>query len=128
MALGQGMWLLPGPAVGDDEPVGAVESVWWGLVERVADQARASSRLGPIAYVEAEFFGGVGEQAAVVWHRGEAVFGPTAQQFPPEVPEVGVGPINAVLRRLGVTAVDGRDEFDTVGLGRHRHVEAWAAG
>ena len=118
---------MPGPAVGDDEPVGAVEPTWWGLIGRVATQARAVSGLGPVAYVEAEFFGGVGEQAAVVWDRGEAVFGPTAQQFPSDVAAVNVGPINGALRALGVTAVDGRDEFDSLGLGRHRHVEDWAA-
>jgi hypothetical protein len=35
VALGQALLLLPGPAVEEDEPVGAVEAVWWGLVERV---------------------------------------------------------------------------------------------
>lgn len=125
VALGQGLFLLPGPAVGDAEPVGAVEALWWGLVERVALEARAASRHGPIAYVEAEFFGGVGQQASVVWHRGEAVLGPMAQELPPGVPVVRVGPINAALRCLGVTTMDGLDEFETVGLGRHRHVEDW---
>jgi hypothetical protein len=128
VALGQGLLLLPGPVVGEDEPVGVVEAVWWGLVERVAVDARAASRLGPIAYVEAEFFGGVGEQASVVWDHGEAVLGPMVQEFSPGAPTAMVGPINAALRWLGVTALVGRDEFDTLELGRHRHVEDWTAG
>jgi hypothetical protein len=39
-----------------------------------------------------------------------------------------IAPINAALAELGVQAVDGRDEFDTLGLGRHHHVADWTAG
>jgi hypothetical protein len=38
-----------------------------------------------------------------------------------------LGPIAALLW-LGASAVDGSDEFDTLELGRHRHVEDWTAG
>lgn len=48
------------------------------------------------------FFGGAGEQAAVVWHRGEVVLGPLAQDFPAAVPVASVAPINAALTELGV--------------------------
>ena len=35
--------------------------------------------------------------------------------------------INTVLRFFGVKAADGQDEFDTVGMGRNRHTDQWAA-
>lgn len=34
--------------------------------------------------------------------------------------QVSVRPINEALRILGVTPSNGRDEFDTVGLGKYR--------
>ena len=34
------------------------------------------SAAGPVAYVEADYFGGVGSQRAVLWLRGEVVLGP----------------------------------------------------
>jgi hypothetical protein len=72
------------------------------------------SRLTTAAYIEAEFFGGAGMQAA----------------------EISSGAINAALRRFGVSdgpagvlygvpLAPGKDPFDMVRLGRHRSVEGW---
>src|SRR5690348_4372397 len=36
----------------------------------------ACSTAGPVAYVEAEYFGGVGSQLAEVWDAGKVVLGP----------------------------------------------------
>src|SRR5438552_14600273 len=36
----------------------------------------ACLELGPVAYVEADYFGGAGTQSAQVWHRGTVVLGP----------------------------------------------------
>jgi hypothetical protein len=76
--------------------------------------ARASIR-GEIAYIEAEFFGGTGAQVNILFQHGASVAG------------VAVGPreINRALQFLGVAASPGRDEFDTVGLGKHRDTEDW---
>lgn len=70
---------------------------------------------GPVAYVEAESFGGQGAQAHVLV--------PCAG--PAGVVVVADDAVNAALRWLGVTAADGRDEFATVGLDRNRDTEAW---
>jgi len=75
------------------------------------------SRLGPAIYVETEYFGGVGEQYAVVAQDGDIV------SF-----WEGERPINEALRRLGIEAEEGLDEFDTVGLGLTRSNEAMIAG
>jgi hypothetical protein len=36
-------------------------------------------------------------------------------------------PVSQALRTIGVSAEEGKDEFDTVGLGTHRSTDAWAA-
>ena len=83
----------------------------------VRDLVSSVSRMGPVAYVEAEYFGGVGYQAAIVFDRGDVAQGPVRSSR--------IGPINSALRLLGVRAELGKDEFDTVRLGRYRHLEDW---
>ena len=68
-----------------------------------------------IAYVEADYFGGTGTQCAVAWKDGIEVLPPIKVK----------DAINQALRLLGVRAASGKDEFDTVGLGRHRTMEGW---
>ncbi|MFF1295862.1 MULTISPECIES: hypothetical protein [unclassified Streptomyces] len=96
------------------------------LPEPLAKTVAAWSAGGPVAYVEAEYFGGVGEQRAVVWDGGTVVLGPLraeeGEPFPPDG-----GPVSRALRRLGVVAGPGEDEFSAVGLERHRHGGAWIA-
>ncbi|TDT98246.1 hypothetical protein EDD99_6468 [Streptomyces sp. 846.5] len=93
-----------------------------GGFERVLS---AWSGTGPVVYVEAEYFGGVGTQRTAVGARGALAFGPFAVEENESVPREGT-PISRALRLLGVAADRGLDEFDTVGLRRHRHVEDWA--
>ena len=81
----------------------------------VARWVRDLSAGGLAAYVEAEYFGGVGGQSAVAWREGQLAFEPV------HTPDA----INRALRLFGV-GVDGeRDEFDTVGLGLHRFTDDW---
>ncbi|MFE4975873.1 hypothetical protein ACFRAR_27685 [Kitasatospora sp. NPDC056651] len=86
----------------------------------------AWSKAGPIACVEAEYFGGSGTQRAAVWVDGKVALGPlTIGEFEPS-PDEGT-PISRVLRRIGARTEEGRaDEFETVGLGRHRTTAGWA--
>ncbi|MER7667980.1 hypothetical protein ABTY61_05880 [Kitasatospora sp. NPDC096128] len=88
----------------------------------------AWSKAGPIACVEAEYFGGSGTQRAAVWSDGRVVLGPLAiGEFEP-APAEGT-PISRALRRLGGYVEPGRaDEFDSVGLGAHRSTAGWAVG
>ena len=70
-----------------------------------------------MAYIETDFFGGQGEEAAVVYNRGECVYGPH---------RAPVGPISQALALLGVVAhPTHHDAFETAGLGRHRSNEDW---
>ncbi|MFF7091912.1 hypothetical protein ACFY9A_05875 [Streptomyces rubradiris] len=68
----------------------------------------------------------MGEERAAVWADGALVLGPL------DVPvkrwfSRPVGPVSQALRRLGARRGLGRDEFDTVGLDRHRWTDDWAA-
>jgi hypothetical protein len=84
-----------------------------GLLPHVLELSRG----GRVAYVEAEFHGGDGEQRWMGWENGAAA----------HEPEEGYGAINAGLRWLGVERSDNADAFDTLGLGRHRSVDDWLA-
>lgn len=82
-----------------------------------------------VAYIEVDLFGGSGTQAAVVIGPSGMVTEPLRTTFggfgPPPV-EREDWAINTALRRLGaVVPSDVTDEFEAVGLGRHRHTEDW---
>ncbi|MFI5563421.1 hypothetical protein ACIA2T_29415 [Amycolatopsis japonica] len=82
------------------------------------------SEQGAVAYVEAEYFGGAGTQFAQVWEGGEIVLGPLYVDEDEPDPADG-SPISQALRRLGTLRGDHFDEFDAVGLGRHRDTDDW---
>ncbi|UED85650.1 hypothetical protein [Streptomyces profundus] len=79
---------------------------------------------GPVAYAEAEYFGGTGEQRAAVWADGALALGPWESSPDPGLPEA-ISPISRALRRLGARSDPGEDEFQTVGLNRRRDTDAW---
>ncbi|MEV7551527.1 hypothetical protein AB0N89_18040 [Amycolatopsis sp. NPDC089917] len=98
-----GFWKMPG-----------------GFDRRLAD----CSTSGPVAYLEAEYFGGVGMQNAQVWDGGQVVLGPLHLEENQPTPPGG-SPISQALRFLGVDKGDHHDEFDAIGLGRHRDTGDW---
>jgi hypothetical protein len=75
----------------------------------------AVSENGSVAYVEAEFFGGDGTQAAAIFKNGKEL-GPTF---------VATEAINGALAAIGVQRLNHKDEFDALELGRHRDTEKW---
>lgn len=83
------------------------------------------SATGPVAYVQAEYFGGTGEQRAAVWADGALALGPLDE--PAKGTSRQVSPISRALRRLGARSSPDKDEFDAVGLYRHRHSDEWVA-
>ncbi|MFB6891969.1 hypothetical protein ACFCX4_21975 [Kitasatospora sp. NPDC056327] len=133
--LAQGLALIPATPgflaalrVGDEGPAspGTAGFDWFpdGLERRLA----AWSKAGPIACVEADYFGGTGTQRAALWADGRLVLGPLTNGELEPLPPEGT-PISRVLRRLGVRVTDGgtqHDEFDAAGLAAHRTTSAWA--
>lgn len=101
---------------------------FWFLSSGIEALARKVSHIGPIAYLEAEMFGGIGSQAMVAWRGGAVWLRPATTEFrwPPPNPRSSPGwPFNRALRELGVDGGDARDEFEAVSLGQHRHTEDW---
>ena len=92
-------------------------SIFTHLPEGLVPHLRELSRGGRVAYVEAEYHGGNGEQRCIVWENGIALGEPEESGYA----------INPALGRLGVEAAEGVDRFDTLGLGLHRSVDDWLA-
>jgi len=93
------------------------------LTEEVAAAAAACSADGRLVYLEADFFGAVGSQAAVGWEGGRVAFGPRLTQTLTEdregyekVPSGQELAINPALRWLGASASGAADEFDALNL------------
>ena len=97
------------------EDAKTVSPVFEYLYRAIVDRAVAASEEAPLAYVEAGYFGGQGMQMAIAWDQGDMAMEPTERN----------NPINQALRLLGVKAIPPDDEFDTVGLGRHRRTARW---
>ena len=68
-----------------------------------------------IAWIETDYFGGFGEQSAITWINGKK------QRYR----ERGGGNIDEAMKALGVVCEGDKDEFDTLGLGKHRTNESW---
>jgi len=73
---------------------------------------------GKLAYVEAEFFGGVGTQACALYENGQAI---GHLEISPEA-------INHSLNFLGVFKEGDSDEFEALSLDKHRDIEDWLNG
>ncbi|MHA3774770.1 hypothetical protein ACXR0O_24880 [Verrucomicrobiota bacterium sgz303538] len=95
-----------------------------GLAVSIADSATN----GPLAYIETEYFGGVGEQYAILWENGHVALGPLTSETKWSGHELiqtpaGDSSICQVLRRMGVWKQGSQDEFDALGLGAFRETE-----
>ncbi|MFG3577777.1 hypothetical protein [Micromonospora chersina] len=97
---------------------------FWNLPGGFDRELASWSSAGPVGYVEADFFGGVGSQRSALWVAGELVLGPLyvspGEPFAPEG-----SPIAQLLARLGVERDGYGDEFEAIGLGRHRETADW---
>jgi hypothetical protein len=82
----------------------------FSITNRIPD-ASTFPRGAKLALVSADYFGGCGDQRAIVMLDGTEV-----SSYDDNVS----GAINAALRDLGVVAAEGMDEFDTLGLGKER--------
>lgn len=105
---------------------------WVLLRQPVAVLARQLSVGGRALYIAGETFGGPGIQEAAGWQDGELWYGPCGTSDIEADLEPGYrlargrdSAINAGLRALGVRAGPGQDEYETIGLARHRFTEDW---
>jgi hypothetical protein len=122
VGLNQGLFLLPMLEGFYDALPSAVDTLAWEgdfhfrfLDAKVVALLIDASKKDAVAYVETEYFGGAGDQGAIVAREGKIVFGPVE----------GDGSINAALRMIGAKKESAHDEFDAIGLGRFRSNEDW---
>ncbi|MBU1211081.1 MAG: hypothetical protein KJ587_07395 [Alphaproteobacteria bacterium] len=110
---GTGDWLDDGPRISTGD---------------MAFAARASQGAA-VAYLETAYFGGAGEQSAVLWKDGRLVLGPLTMALTAARRPRSLWPINAALRGLGVKTEGTQfaDEFDAIGLGEYRSHDDIAA-
>jgi hypothetical protein len=92
-----------------------VAGVFEFLTPPVENWVRALSTGSAVLYMETEYFGGEGFERSAVFRDSNVVLGPLD----------GAGAVNRALRALGIAAKPGQEEFDLVGLGRHRSLEEW---
>ena len=110
----------------------AVQGTAWPPFERLTSPfghaLSAASTTSPVAYIETEYFGGTGTQAAIVWNNGTVTMEPALYETPSDLDlPLMEQPINRALAILEVTCEPGQvDLFDTVGLGKFRSTEEWA--
>jgi hypothetical protein len=69
-----------------------------------------------IGYIEADYFGGEGSQAGIIWRSGKRIF-----------EKHGDCIINEVARYFDAKAEEGKDEFDTLGFGLIESDRSWDA-
>jgi hypothetical protein len=85
------------------------------LTSNIQDRILELTPTGMIGYVEAEYHDGKGTQSGILWNNGIRI------AFFANINRA----INAILKILGVSAEYGMDEFDTIGLDRHRDTSDW---
>ena len=66
-----------------------------------------------LAYIETDYFGGVGTQGGVLWENGQIIIQPRS----------GEGTINLLLKELGFMCIGDLDAFDSLSLGNYRHMQ-----
>ncbi|MEU8025847.1 hypothetical protein ACFYMB_23490 [Micromonospora haikouensis] len=113
---------LPDFAAGEPGPEQPFELV---LSPALAGLFAGWSRSGPVAYLEAEFSGGLGRQASVVWLGGAVSWGPHFDDVL-DAPR-GQWPLNAALTRIGAEPGRWLDPFAELGLHLERNTAGWLA-
>ena len=115
--------LLKGLPAGGRKPFASLD-----VSPAVGDAARAASAKGPVAFVMASYDTGKDYQAAAVWTGGKVALGPLIDETawdPREPAALRERPVNSALRLLGVDAGEFDDEWDAVGMARHRDTADW---
>jgi hypothetical protein len=127
--------------VADDEPPAEIADELAYLTEPVADYAETLSERTPVIYVAADFFGGIGDQAACGWAARQLALGPLRSHHDHvprparglfRRPRAATGAIDEALAWLGVPRPRRTDRFAAVGLDErhdweHERVEGGAA-
>ena len=131
--LPQGLVLLPIPEQAMPEKWTEAEDEFSHLSPAIAEEARARSTSGVIAYIEGSSSPGEAIHRAIIWRGGSVAWGPrhtcNREMDPRDKLEWAKEPqdmaINAAMRELGVQRGDAFDEYAALGLDAKRSTEDW---
>ncbi|HKK76465.1 MAG TPA: hypothetical protein VJ953_15400 [Saprospiraceae bacterium] len=110
----------------DHTPREEIITPYESLSPKIRETLKTLSRQGKCAYIETNYFGGLGTQVSEIWENGERIAGPLLSydgiENKMQNPAVSVvaEAINQALRDMGVQRAAEKDEFDMLGLGRFR--------
>jgi hypothetical protein len=96
------------------------------LTPEIREVIKVLSFKGKCAYIETAYFGGIGAQVSETWENGKKIDGPLISydginnKMEYESVTIVEGSINQTLKNMGVQCQEGKDEFDTLGLGKFR--------
>jgi len=105
-----------------DKPITPYEE----LTSEIRETIKDLSFFGRCAYIETAYFGGIGVQISETWENGKKIDGPLISydgiENKMEYEDVTIVDcsINQALKNIGIYCQEGKDEFDTVGLGKFR--------
>lgn len=99
------------------------------LSSSVYELLQQESKLGKLAYIETDYFGGTGSQVAILFENGNVIVPACkTETYWSQVdnrfinrPE-GERAINKVLKELGIYRKNSMDEFCSIGLGNFRRM------
>ncbi len=128
LSLGFGFLPVNEQLCGDNDPVPFEHML--RLSAQLGAWAESVSANFPVAYIETDYFGGIGCQSALAWVGEKMVFGPVQTSSSWVDGKYVSTPlldkaINQALRLIGVVRGLVLDEFDALGLDRHRSNESW---
>ncbi|MFK7969119.1 MAG: hypothetical protein AB8F95_02075 [Bacteroidia bacterium] len=108
----------------EDKPKTHEKSPLGSLPPTLHQYLLANSRQSEIAYIETEYFGGTGHQAAILYKDQNIALGPliTENNYWEKDSEDQQA-INAILSKMGVWCNQDKDEFEMLGLGKWRSNE-----
>ena len=87
------------------------------LSAALKERLQELSSNGQVLYIETEYFGGEGAQSAILYEKGNLIFGPLTNDD---------GAISEALRLMGISAkTNEHDEFESAGFCRYRNNEDW---
>ena len=105
-----------------DQPITPYEE----LTSEIRETLKDLSFFGRCAYIETSYFGGIGVQRSETWDNGKKIDGPfisydgIENKMEYENVTIKDYSINQALKNIGIHCQEGKDEFDTVGLGKYR--------
>jgi hypothetical protein len=125
--LNMGLGFMPLPEVEGPRATPEFNQEFWEKLSReLASWALRQSVHFPLAYIWTEYFGGSGDQGAIVWRNGAVEFGPTAtgddSGYPKSEHDFA---INRALQALGADRGKELDEFKAVDLDQYRSNDDW---